>query len=136
MRDEMIKLYSVVGFILRKVFRFPAHWVNKDTIGAVIAIVGVSLVLMAVCLVLPGCYGGMAYAKYHHNSSIVEERDANTSDRVGGCGMIWLGPQKYAPQMHVCIDREITDKPVFGHTSPDIVGDVQIKQPLYMWGRK
>jgi hypothetical protein len=132
------KVYAITEWLLRLVFvpLGKAEWVNKDTAGAVLGILVVTAIVMTV-LALSGCYGGAIYAKpYHHNSSISENDDANTSDRWGICEMHYLGPQKYAPQMQVCIDREWTKKPVFGHESPDIVGDVQIVQPLYMWGRR
>lgn len=126
-------VYKGVEKVLRLVF--PDSWVNKDTVGAVLAIIGVSLVLSALAFVT-GCAGGMGYVKYHHNSSIPDFNDANTSDRIGGCGMWYLGVQQYAPQMHVCIDRELTKKPVFSQNNPDIVGDVKVVQPIYMWGRR
>ena len=132
----MTKLYEITQWVLRLVF--PDSWVNKDTAGAVLGILAVTAIVMTV-LAMSGCYGGMIYAKpYHHNSSIPENNDANTSDRFGLCTMYNMGPQTYAPRMHVCIDREWTDKPVFGHdgTGKDIVGDVRIEQPLYMWGRR
>lgn len=128
---------NTVGFLLRLVF--PDRWVNEDTIGAVVGIIVVTLGASLVAMFLSGCYGGSVYLKpYHHNSSIPENGDANTSDRGGVCEMHYLGPQKHAPTMHVCIDAEYTKKPVFGHkeSGRDIVGDVQIHVPLYTWGNR
>jgi hypothetical protein len=125
---------DLIAWVLRKFF--PNNWVNNDTVGAIIAIAAVSLAFMGL-LALAGCHGGAVYVKpYHHNSSIPEQRDANTSDRFGICTMYWLSSLKHSPQMHVCIDREFTKKPVFGHEGPDIVGDVQIHWPFYTWGKR
>src|SRR5687767_3734881 len=101
--------------ILRLIF--PDRWVNKDTAGAVMGIIGVSLVLIAACALLSllaGCYGGRLYAEYEHHSSVPFERDLNTADQAGGCVAYALGVQRYAPNMEVCLHFELTDKPVFG----------------------
>lgn len=127
----MTKLYEITEWVLRLVF--PDRWVNKDTAGAVLGILTVTAVIVTV-LALSGCYGGRVYAEYEHHSSVPLVNDVNTTDQAGGCVDYFLGRQRYAPNMGVCLHWELDrDKPVFGD---DPVGTVRIQQPLYMWGRR
>lgn len=123
--------YKVVGFGLRLVF--PDKWVNKDTIGAVIAAVVVGAALTGL-FALTGCHGGALTARYNHHSSVPDVNDLATSDTVGVCGKFYLQPyDEKAASMKVCLDKH------FGRPSPfgsDPMGTVEIEKPFYTWGRK
>lgn len=113
---------------------FPASWVNKDTVGAVTGVVLVSLVLSAASALLFGlfgCAGGRVYGEYEHHSSVPTNDDLNTTDQIGLCVAYQLNEHPYAPNMEVCLHKELdSSKPVFG---PDPVGTIRIQQPLYKW---
>lgn len=116
-------LYKVAALLL---LPFPKAWNNKDTQGAVMCIIVVSLILCCLWL-LTGCYGYQVTAEYEHHSSIPNTDDLNTTDQVGACVLYPLGEHRYATEMEVCMHKEL-DKPVFGD---DPVGTVRIRQQIY-----
>jgi hypothetical protein len=83
-------------------------------------------------VLLAGCAGGQVYAKYSHRSSIPDYRDLNTSDTLGGCVAVKLCATcgRYSPELHGCVNHELTDKPVYGREPS---GEFAIHQPIKTW---
>lgn len=125
-------LYSVTRRLLKLVF--PDNWVNKDTVGAVLAAVGMALLLTGVFALLAGCHGGALTTHYQHHSSIPNVNDLATSDAIGGCGKFFLQPQSpTAAHLKVCIDKHIGKPSPFGQ---DPTGTIEIEKPILTWGLK
>jgi hypothetical protein len=105
-------------------------WFNKESLGALGAIIALALVIAAVWG-LAGCAGGQIYGSIQHRSSIPDTRDLNTSDTLGACGEVNLskhGP--YAPKVGLCFNWEMTNKPVYGQ---DPSAHAYFNFPLKVW---
>lgn len=139
-------LYKLGSFLIRTLFFFLPkatrdRWDNKDTQGAVVAALGVAVliaavwkyglrvVLSAISLFMGGCYGLNAFAEYEHHSSIPMVSDANTTDQAGVTVDIPLANHRYATRMEIGMHWELDrDKPVFGD---DPVGTIRLRQPIF-----
>jgi hypothetical protein len=104
----------------------------REAASAVLAAVVVGLGIALVAWLLTGCAGGEVYAKYSHRSSIPDYYDLHTSDTLGGCVAVKLCKTcgEYAPEMHGCVNYEVTGKSVYG-AEPS--GELAIYQPIKRW---
>lgn len=118
-------LYKIAELLL---WPLPKKWNNKDTQGAVIAVVALSLLIAGVWS-LSGCAGFTVSAELEHHSSVPQTKDLNTADQIGLCVEVPLAKHKYATLTEICLHKELdSSKPVFGD---DPVGTIRIKQPIY-----